>query len=158
MSSITNRWGWRLLFVLGGFLLSIPACSVYLNIFTGTVLQRSASLDGKAQAQIRVDNFAAATDVSHSSVELRSGLNPLWCPVFSYINNGAKVTISWIDSDTLQVDCGDECDRLDVEGLVRRWKNIRIRYSPDLLRHTRWEKGWWGRSPSYTRFRVAEGS
>jgi hypothetical protein len=140
MSSITNRWGWRLLFTLGGLLLFAIAFGIYLSIFGGRVLQRSTSPDGRTVADIRINEFAAATDVAYSAVELRTWLNPFRETVFFYVNDGARVTISWIDSHNLRVDCDDTCDHLEVHDLVRRWNDIRIHYSPDLIRHTRWEK------------------
>jgi hypothetical protein len=105
------------------------------------VLQKLPSPDGRTVAEIVTnDSFAAATDVAHSAVFLRTRLNPFGGTVFFYVNQGAKVTISWIDSHNLLVDCDDTCDHLDVDGLHRHWKDITIHYSPDLIRGTRWEK------------------
>jgi hypothetical protein len=139
MPSITQKWGWGFLFVVGGLLLLVLVAGLYLNIFGGKVLQKVVSPDGRTVADIRGDDeFAAATDVAHSAIELRSGLNPFRYSVFFYVNRGATVTISWIDANNLRVDCGDTCDHLEVVDLKRSWNGITIHYSPDLIRGTRW--------------------
>ena len=137
---MTDRWGWRVLFALGGLLLVIVGFGLCLNIFGGKILQRAVSPDGRTVADIRINEFAAATDVARSTVELRRWPDPIRSTVFFYVNNGAKVRISWTDSHNLLVDCDDTCDHLDVDGLHRHWKDITIHYSPDLIRGTRWEK------------------
>lgn len=130
-----------MLFVIGALLLLLPVLGG--SLFGGKVLQRTASPDGRIIAEIGVSDFAAATDVDHSSVVLRSRLNPFGgSAVFGYVNNGATVTIFWIDAKNLRVDCGDTCDHLDVEYLVYGWNGISIHYSPDLVRGTHWEKKW----------------
>jgi hypothetical protein len=140
---MTDKWGWRFLFIVGGLLMLFLAFGLYGRMFGGKVLQRIASPDGKTIAYLIFDGeFAAATDVAHSAVELRSRLNPFRDTVFSYVNNGATVTVSWIDANNLRVDCGDTCDRLDVDGLARSWNGISIHYSPDLVRGLPPEKSW----------------
>jgi hypothetical protein len=124
---------------MGGLLLLLPVIVGILP--SGKVLERIASPDGRNIAEIRVSDFAAATDVDHSSVVLRSRLNPFGgSAVFGYVNNGATVNISWVDAKNLRVDCGDTCDRLEVEGLQYGWNGISIHYSPDLVRGTHWEE------------------
>ena len=117
-------------FKVSVFLLILLPGSVwlYFRLFAGTVQQRAVSPDGNAIAEIRIYNFAGATDASTSTVQLRNKLNPFRHIVFSRLDYGGNVKLLWTGPKRLLVECVD-CPNLRVVQQEEKWKDIDVVYS-----------------------------
>jgi len=102
---------------------------ICLRSCTGKVLQYQGSPDGRAIAQVERVGFSAATDADTIAVRLRSRFNPMWEEVFSGADNGASVSVAWIDAANLKITC-KRCDKLDRrDGITEdHWKSVSIHY------------------------------
>jgi hypothetical protein len=117
-------------FKISLILLILLSASVwlYFRLFAGTVQQRVASPDGSVVAEIRIYNFAGATDASTSTVQLRNTLNPFRHIVFSRLDYGGDVKLLWTGPKRLLVECAS-CQNLRIVQQEEKWKDIDVVYS-----------------------------
>ena len=111
----------------------------------GKTLQQLSSPDGHAIALVVRSQTASAVDSDIVSVIIRSRWNPLFDHLFSGVDRGAKIKLSWLDSHHLFVTC-EECFRLERSPLddppVRHWNDVTIDYdiqnwfNPQLKKHS----------------------
>jgi hypothetical protein len=95
---------------------------------SATVEQVATSPDGKVAAEVLQGNSAGATDANSTYVELRERGSSTSDHVLEGMYYGARVTVSWIDSRTLLVQC-DACGSDSVTRLQEeKWRDISIRF------------------------------
>ena len=114
--------------ILIASLIALSGLVLYIRLFAGDVRQRLVSPDGMVIAEVRTLDFAAATDGPNTAIELRTKNNPFRHSVFSGLDYGAKITVSWIDAKSLLVRCED-CAKLSYGNTRQdKWHEIEIHY------------------------------
>jgi hypothetical protein len=111
---------------------------IFGRLFAGQIRQWEVSPDQKNIAECRVYNTSSATSSDLSTVQLRTRFNPFRHTVLSGLDYGAKLSIAWIDSKNLVVECGncggfetkcDTCgDSLYIVKKETRWHDVTIHY------------------------------
>jgi hypothetical protein len=102
-----SKWLRRASWTVGGLALLIGSLRVHDNVFGGQTRQRLPSPDGHVIAEVNESDSAWATDVNYVCVLLRTKFNPLRHCVFGGGDEGARLSISWIDSKNLLIKCED---------------------------------------------------
>ncbi len=100
---------------------------VYLRLFSGRVLQWLPSPDGHVVAAVTESGSLSALDTDSIGVELRSKYNPIRHFVFSGLDYGTSVTISWTDQRNLVVKC-TRCASLAIYRCEQQWHDVAIHY------------------------------
>jgi hypothetical protein len=124
MKLVTRRSG-AVLVVFFSLLLIL---FVYARIFAGRVKQRETSPDGNSIAEVRALPALSGLDADLIAVRLRTRWNPFRRVVFSGLDYGAQITISWIDPTDLLVTCAS-CDHLRDQDRENSWRNVTIHYA-----------------------------
>jgi hypothetical protein len=96
----------------------------YVALFSGSVRVRKVSPDGRLVAECR-EYYDAST------VEIQKRFNPFRHVVLQSAYD-AKLSVRWIDSRNLLVDCGACREFYSVGTPETQWKGVAIHYSPDL--------------------------
>ena len=110
------------------FFLIFLSLFVYVRVFAGHVKQTATSPDGKSIAEVRELSPLSGLDADLIAVRLRTTWNPFRRVVFSGLDYGAQITISWIDPTDLLVMCVG-CDHLRDQDRENSWRNVTIHYS-----------------------------
>jgi len=124
--------------VLFGITSVIVLVLLYGHLFGGQTAQWEESPDHKKVAECRRYGTSSATTSELRTIELRTRFNPFRHTVLSGLDYGAKLSVSWIDSKNLMVQCGncgnfeikcDACsDGLYIFQKKDRWHDVRIHY------------------------------
>jgi hypothetical protein len=115
----------------------------YLNFFYGKIRSYEISPDGRYVAEWRVYDQSSATTTNLSTVQIRPRYSPFRRSVLSGLDYGAELSLIWIDSKNLVVQCGS-CGGLEVkcstclDGLYvgrkeTSWRDVHIRYTNQAL-------------------------
>jgi hypothetical protein len=111
---------------------------LWARLFAGTTRQYALSPDGKSIAEYREYRQGSATTTDLGTVELKSRLNPIRHTVLSGPDYGANLSLTWVDSRNLIVECEGcsagnvvchNCTALDIVKKESRWHDISIHYA-----------------------------
>jgi hypothetical protein len=129
-------------FFAGAVLLA--ALIFHLGFFSGKIRDYRVSPDGEYIAEWRVYDQGGATSTDLSTVQLKSRFSPFQRTVLTGLDYGAQISLIWVDSKTLVVQCGgcggfeikcDACgDALYVVAKETSWHDVKIRYTNQSLR------------------------
>jgi len=117
MTGRKRIWIWLILASVGGLL-------GYLRLISGRVVQRLQSPDGQIVATVREFRHLSEDSIG---IELRTKSNPLRHSVFTGLNYGTSVAISWKNPRNLVVEC-TACANLSIYGCEQRWHDVTIHY------------------------------
>jgi hypothetical protein len=112
----------------------------YLRACSGHVRQYLPNPSGTLRAEVIDESgSASAMDAGMLGVTLKTRLNPFRHFVFSGLNYGAEITVTWINDRVLFIRC-EHCEKLHGAMIVeRKWHQTTICYGgsgkPDLLRN-----------------------
>lgn len=130
-----SKWLRRTGWLVGGLVLLIGSRMVYKNVFGGQTRQHLASPDGRVIAEVNSSDDAPATDVNYLCVLLRTKSNPLRHCVFGGGDLGARLSVSWIDSKNVLIECEDCSTNPLINSKLAppykkesRWHDITIHY------------------------------
>jgi hypothetical protein len=113
---------------------------LYGAFLGGEVRQYQPSPDGRNIAEYREYRQGGATSTNLSTVELRTRFNPLRHTVLAGLDYGAKLSLSWMNSQNLLVSCNgcdprnlvircNDCTSLDIVKKESRWRDVFIHYA-----------------------------
>jgi hypothetical protein len=115
----------------------------YLNFFSGRIRAYEISPDGRYLAEWREYDQSSATTTNLSTVQIRTRYSPFRRSVLSGLDYLAELSLIWIDSKNLIVQCGScggfeaKCstclDGLYVERKETSWHDVRVRYTNQAL-------------------------
>jgi hypothetical protein len=136
----------RILRFFSGGVVLLAAFIIYQGFFLGEVRDYRVSPNGEYIAEWRVYGQGAATSTDLSTVQLKTRINPFRRRVLTGLDYGAQISLIWVDSKTLVVQCGgcggfeiksDACgNALYVVGKENSWRDVQIRYTNQSLRGT----------------------
>jgi hypothetical protein len=127
MSPLKSTLGRWTVSVFAGCILAFGLLLAYARIFSGSAKQRLPSPDGETIAEVREFTSLSAMDADYLGVQVRTKLNPFRHFVFAGLDDGIKITISWIDSKTLQISC-ERCEQIRTNIKEDAWRDVSIRY------------------------------
>jgi hypothetical protein len=119
----------------------------YLKLSSGKIRGYEISPDGRCVAEWRVYDQHGATTTDFGAVQLRERSSPFRRTVLSGLDYGSQISLIWIDSENLVVQCGgcgafpikcDACgDALYVVGKETGWRDVKIHYTNQSVRDVR---------------------
>src|SRR5262249_34434380 len=99
----------------------------YLRLFSGHVLQRLPSPDRRTVAVVNEEGSGSAVDANSLGVALRTRWNPVRHLVFSGLDYGTSLAVSWMDANNLVIKCMN-CKSLAVYRCEKQWHQVSIHY------------------------------
>jgi hypothetical protein len=100
---------------------------VYARVFAGSVSERVLSPDRRLVVEVRTLKSLSALDANYVAVRLSRRFSPFRHVVFGGLDYGAKITVSWTESNDLIVKCVD-CENLRDHTAQSRWNGVTIHY------------------------------
>ena len=92
----------------------------YLNFFSGKIRGYEISPDGRYVAEWREYDQSSARTTNLSTVQIRTRYSPFRRWVLSGLDYGAELSLIWIDSKNLVVQCGS-CGGFEVKCSISVW-------------------------------------
>lgn len=124
----------RLVAILLGVAAIFLAYGLYGELFDGDIRQYQVGPDGKNIAEWRVYHQSSATSTDLIAVELRKQFNPFRHAVLFGLDDGADLSVTWIEARNLLVRC-PKCSSfevncsacggvLDVSAKETKWRRV----------------------------------
>lgn len=99
----------------------------WIQRFGGRLEQTLSSPDSNFHAEVRLTNYAAATDASTVTITLYPRYRYFGGSVFGAATYGGDVRVKWIDQSHLLVHI-EHHDQLEIQWQLKKWKGVTIIY------------------------------